>query len=521
MSTLVAEQPALEAAPRLPRAETLAASVIIMLMMTVAQRLIGFGRGVMFCRWLSAEELGQWDVAMAFLNLAAPLAVLGLPSSFGRYVEYFRARGQFHTFLRRTTLVAALAAVLATALVFVARTWFAQLIFGTGERADVVVWLAVCLAAIILHNFLTALFIAVRTYRIVTLLQFLQSLGFAVFSLALLVVFPLGARSVVIGFAVATGLSCLAAIGWLVRLTTAEADAAAPLAPRSFWAKLAPFAAWMWVTNLVGSLFELIDRYMIVHHGGMTASEAMSQVGNYHTSRIVPLLFVAVAGLLASLMTPHLAQDWEVGRRRSVVRRLNLTLKILSLSLLGASIFVLFSAPLLFGVAFQNKFQGGLAVLPCTLAYGAWFGTFAVAVNYLWCAERASLASLPLVFGLLLNIGLNLVLLPRYGLSGAVWATTIANLAALMLVYRFSSASGMRVDRGTWLISLAIGALCFGPWVALAVFAIIVRRALVGHRLFTRREKLELAASLAQGIRKLGDIRRRLGAAVTVAQSPR
>ena len=85
VSTLVAEQPALEAAPRLPRAETLAASVIIILMMTVAQRLIGFGRGVMFCRWLSAEELGQWDVAMAFLNLAAPLAVLGLPGSFGRY----------------------------------------------------------------------------------------------------------------------------------------------------------------------------------------------------------------------------------------------------------------------------------------------------------------------------------------------------------------------------------------------------------------------------------------------------
>ena len=61
----------------------------------------------MFCRWLEPEQLGQWDVAFGFLNLAAPLAVLGLPGSFGRYVEYFRQRGQFHVFLRRTTFVSA------------------------------------------------------------------------------------------------------------------------------------------------------------------------------------------------------------------------------------------------------------------------------------------------------------------------------------------------------------------------------------------------------------------------------
>jgi hypothetical protein len=90
-----------------PRAETLAASVVILLGMTVAQRLVGFGRGVIFCRWLPVEELGQWDAAFAFLNLAGPLVVLGLPGSFGRYVEHFRQRGQFHVFLRRTAVVTA------------------------------------------------------------------------------------------------------------------------------------------------------------------------------------------------------------------------------------------------------------------------------------------------------------------------------------------------------------------------------------------------------------------------------
>ena len=120
----------------------------------------------------------------------------------------------------------------------------------------------------------------------------------------------------------------------------------------------------MWITNLLANLFEVIDRYMIIHHSGMEATEALRQVGYYHSSRIVPLLFVAVAGLLGSMITPHLSHDWESGRRHAV-EHVDLTwLKLMAFCLMAASIVVLFFAPLLFRVAFQDKFQGGLVVLP-------------------------------------------------------------------------------------------------------------------------------------------------------------
>src|SRR5580704_8365613 len=106
MNAAVQEELAPQAAA-CPRGDTLAASVVLLLVMTAVQRLIGFGRGILFCRWLEPEQLGQWDVAFGFLNLAAPLAVMGLPGSFGRYVEYFRQRSQFHIFLRRTAAASA------------------------------------------------------------------------------------------------------------------------------------------------------------------------------------------------------------------------------------------------------------------------------------------------------------------------------------------------------------------------------------------------------------------------------
>jgi O-antigen/teichoic acid export membrane protein len=481
-----------------PRADTLAASVVVLLVMTVAQRLIGFGRGVLFCRWLEPEQLGQWDVAFGFLNLAASLAVLGLPGSFGRYVEHFRRRGHFHSFLRRTGLVNILMSLVAATIMIVERNWFSQLIFGTDDDGHIVVWIAVCLAVIILHNYLTALFIAVRRYRIVTVLQFVQSLGFAVTSLVLLAAWPAGAVSVVAGYAAATVLSSLGSITWLRELAAGETSAVEPVPHAEFWAKLVPFAVWMWITNLLANLFEVIDRYMIVHHSGMGTNEALRQVGFYHSSRIVPLLFVAVAGLLGSMITPHLSHDWELGRREAVVRRLNMVLKMLLMSTYTASVGVLFVAPVLFEVAFQNKFQGGLVVLPWTLAYCTWFGTIAVSQNYLWCAERPGLNTLALLGGLVLNIGFNLLLLPRFGLEGAVWATSLANLAALVLVYCFSRWHGMRVDVGTWILSLAPIAFCQGPWFSLGVLGAIAIATVSTDWILTRDEKRRVRESFTQ-----------------------
>jgi O-antigen/teichoic acid export membrane protein len=102
---------------------------MILIGVTLIQRSVGFGRGVLFCRWLSPDTLGQWEMTYSFLLLAAPLAVLGVPGSFGRYLEHFRQRGHLRTFLRRTTLWTTVCAVLAVATVIGCAPSFSYLLF--------------------------------------------------------------------------------------------------------------------------------------------------------------------------------------------------------------------------------------------------------------------------------------------------------------------------------------------------------------------------------------------------------
>ena len=65
------------------RTDTLTDSVLVLLALTAVQRLVGFLRAVLFCRWLDPQQLGLWDMAFSFLLLAAPLSAFAIPGWFG------------------------------------------------------------------------------------------------------------------------------------------------------------------------------------------------------------------------------------------------------------------------------------------------------------------------------------------------------------------------------------------------------------------------------------------------------
>ena len=187
---------------------------------------------------------------------------------------------------------------------------------------------------------------------------------------------------------------------------------------------------------------------MLVHCSGLDNAAALALVGHYHASRIMPLLFLSVADLLAGAVMPYLSHDWESGARERVSERLNMVLKVTSLVMLAGGVVVLWTAPLLFHLAFGDRYDEGLAVMPWTLTYCVWYSLLLVAQNYVWCAEKAKLAVLPLVGGLLVNIGIDLLLIPAWGLLGAVVATTIATGVALGAIYWINHRAGMQFDRG-------------------------------------------------------------------------
>ncbi len=446
---------------------------MILLVVNIVQRTVGFGRGVLFCRWLDAEALGHWEMAYGFLLLAAPLAVLGLPGSFGRYLVRYRDRGQLHVFLRRTTFWVSVLATSAIAFIFANRGSFAHLVFGDSRHVVLLMIVVGCLATVILHHFLEAVFAGLQLFRVVSAMQFCQSMVFAATALGLVAYWSATADSLVIGYAAGCLVASTSVIVWAVASGMFRDDERKAIdAPphREFWPPLMRFAIGVWVANLLCNLFGIIDRYMIVHCGAFDRETAMAQVGNYHTSAIVPLLMISVANLLVGAMTPHLSHDWELGDRQRVSQRVNRTLQLVSLVFLGAGVAVLLVSPWLFESAFESKYAAGLAVLPWTVASCGWFALLLIAQTYAWCAEKTRAASAPLVLGLVVNVALNLIWLPLWGLAGAVAATAVATLLTLYSQLAVNERYGMRLSPLTLFACCCPGLLIGGILISMTGF---------------------------------------------------
>ena len=483
--------------------DTLAASVTILLLANIVQRTIGFGRGILFCRWLSPDELGTWEMAYSFLLLAAPIVVLGLPGCFGRYLERFRQRGQLRTFLRRATVWTTGLTVAAFALMIAGAPLFSNVIFGTADDTTLVLLVALSLVAVILHHYLEALFAALRKYTIVSTMHFCQSMLFAIISLTLMWFWQFSAASIVIGYGAACLISAICILMLKGRAVAEEAVHVDPIAHSEFWPPLLRFAFWVWIINLFCHLFGIVDRYMLVHCSGLDSTAALALVGQYHASRIIPLLFLSVADLLAGAVMPYLSHDWEAGARDRVSDRLNFVLKLTSFVMLAGGVVVLWCAPILFQIAFEGRYNEGLSVMPWTIAYCIWYSLLLVAQNYVWCAEKTRLGVVPVVAGLLLNIAINLVLVPAWGLAGAVISTNIATAFALILMYWLNRRAGMHLDPGMIILSVAPLALCGGVWSGSAVLVLLVVLAAFSKRLITQDERTMMTAFAQPYIQRL------------------
>lgn len=424
----------------------------VMLVANVLQRLIGLLRNLGFCHFLSDAELGQWSLANSFFIIAAPIAVLGLPGSFGKFVEIYRRQGALGSYLRALTLASGFGLLALSAAMFLAPAYFAWIVFNDLTAVENIAWLISTLAAVTIFNFVNELMSALRQVRVVSAMQFINSLAFAFLGTLGL----LWAHSWSVLLPCYT-LACLLAIVpglWVLR--TAHADelrANAPLA--GMWARIVPFAITLWCMNLLSNLFDVCDRALLLH---LTPDALLGQalIGQYHCGRLIPNLLISVASLLSGILLPYLSADFEAGDQRRLGERLRQILQMVSLLFSFASLVALVASPLLFDWMLSGRYQDAQRILPLALLQCIWMSLFFLAQTYLFCIERGKQVTLMLLAGLVINALLNYPLIAWWGLAGSVAATTAASGIILALVLWRIRREGLPLG---WCTSFC----CFAP----------------------------------------------------------
>ncbi|MCA9150227.1 MAG: lipopolysaccharide biosynthesis protein [Planctomycetales bacterium] len=494
----------LEESQASPVGDSLGSAMLLMLLLTVAQRGTGFFRNMVVCRWLEPEELGAWNLAQSFLMLAAPLIVLGIPGAFKRYVAYYEQRNQLRRFLAITGSATILLAIIGVVAMLGLRRQVAWLAFGDETQTPLAVLSIGSLLTVIVFNFSTELLTAMRQVKRVSRIQFGNALIFTAVALVLVGIFGLDARGVVFGYAAACAVSAALAIRAVVTLVCQSPRASIVVEETPVWRKLLPFSAAVWLADLLTNCFSVADRLMIVHFADQSGHNSMAMIGQYHSSQIIGSLLVALTVMLGGVLLSYLSHDWESGHRARAEALVDSSLRQVAMALTTVAGVGLLLAPIMFDHFLSHKYADGLRILPLTMAYCIWFGLISVAQNYLWCRERGRFVSAALFGGLMLNIALNAWWLPVWGLDGAVAATAVANLLSLAIVLICCQILGMRYHPSTLVSVLLPALLCGGGAFALVGVALYGLAGWAGGWLLTADQQSALGGHWDRALRRLG-----------------
>ena len=397
---------------------------------------------VIVARVLGAEDLGRYALAFAMLALLGLLSLCGFRAALTRYVAMYLAdddpAGVRGTVRLCTTISVAASVVIAIAMLLTS-SQLASVFHDPGLVTGIQL-VALTLPAATLRDAALAATQGWRTQKAFTLIGWIYEPLARLVLTAIALAIGMGLTGAFLAILIAAWTSALAACWSLWRRMRRTPSASARFDTREIFS----FSMVSWATTLTSTGLIWADTLLLGH------LSTTDSVGIYTVATRLVTLAIFVMAPINAAVAPHFAHLFHVGNLRELGRVYTfVTTWILRLSLPAFVALLVFPEGLLsvFGEAFERG-----AEVTIVLAVGQFMnaatGPCGTLLNM---CGRVRLNLINNVVTLILNIGLNLILIPRMGMLGAAvaWSVslTLVNVARVVQVRRIVGA--VPIERAT------------------------------------------------------------------------
>jgi O-antigen/teichoic acid export membrane protein len=426
---------------------------------------LGFTIVVIATRSLGPSGAGLFFEGVAFLSISSHVLLLGADVGLVRSIGAHRSRGEIADV--RQTLVAALiptflVGVLAAAVAYVATPALAAILDRSGSGEALVRYLRVFVVALPFAAVYLACVAATRGFGTMLPAVVIDKIGKPLLQVILLfmtVSFGWGAIALAASWTIPIVIALGAALTWLVLAARHDPSDPATSAPRT--AREIFFAFWRFsLPRGIAATFQVLILWLDTLLIGILASAHAAGVYTASTRYVLLGTFVGVA--IAQAVAPQLASMFASGHRDraralfgtattwgiAATWPLFLTLAIYSRTVL-----------LVFGSRFEEG-AGVLAILSLAMLLASATGP----VDWvLLMGGKSGWNLLNTALALAVNIALNLVLIPRIGITGAAiaWAASIIVNSVVPLLEAWLLL-GMHPFNLGGLLAAAASVVCFG-----------------------------------------------------------
>jgi O-antigen/teichoic acid export membrane protein len=386
----------------------------------IAQAVAGFGGIFLLTRLLSPQEYGLYGLAFAVMVFFHTILFSWMEAAMARFYAKAEAGNTLNTQLKSAYLGLALLAALGAVIGGLAISFLP--IATTFKSA-----IGFALAAALLRAGLNLTLQARRAAREVSrysLIEFFHiSLGFSL-GMLLVVVTDLGAAGPFAGMAVAAGIALVFDLPQMLKRAKGGQFSIAELKVFALYGM--PISISLVLEYALSSA----DRFLIAGYLG-TASVGVYTAGYGLANRTLDIIFVW-AGMAAAPLTIAALEHGSLENARTMARKAFGFMALLTFP--AATGLALVAAPLaavMTGPAFRDQ---AASIIPWIALAGLMNGVMTYYLHEAFTlSKRTGMMAAVMAFPAVLNILLNMALLPRLGLQGAVIATVIAYFAGMVL----------------------------------------------------------------------------------------
>lgn len=378
----------------------------------MAQRGLAFLLLPIYTRYIDPVEYGLLELLTAFATVVFNLLMVGQPSAimkcFHRDCESDQDRARL---LPTSLLLEVPVLLLGAGLLALAAPKVGPLLTGDDRSSSLVLLVlangvfssvgALALASLRARERPTA-------FSLLTIIQFAMALSL---NIVLVVNYGMGVRGVLIGNLVSNVLA--------LPLVLAVARKGAELrVSRRLLAPLGKFGLLLVPVVLSGWIIDLSDRYLLRILTGDLAVVAVYGVG-YKLGRIIELVVVWPFQLAWPAVSFSISRRPD--HRQTYARTLTYLTAVLAYLVIGLSLLTRVSLQYIVG----DGYLGAYRVVPIIALAYAFNGVQYCVSPAIHVSGKTRYLTYVSVAAALVNIGLNFLLIPAYGMMGAAWATVV------------------------------------------------------------------------------------------------
>lgn len=359
---------------------------------------------------------GNFSLALTLLQASTMIFALGLPNALINYLGVNKIDDHFSQFLLKKGLkIVLLSAIIPSSIYFVLKATIATTVFHNLNLVDYIFVLALVLPFSIVHEFFLNFFVATKNFLKFNVFMFVLPNVFFLFLLLLFTISKENQYFTFIFYAISILTTVLIELFFVFKKhtkTTIEKIS-------SF--QILQFSSPMMLSSLMLFLLNWTAIFML---GAMVTEQ---ELGIYNLSYKLASLAMLVIISMNVVLAPKIAELYKTNNLKelhSVIKKATRLVIILTTPIV---LFLLFFSNFVLGVFGSNFVQGKTALI--IISVGVLLNVLTGNVDQIlnMTSHQKILKNIT-ILGFLLNVLLNLVLIPIYGINGAAIASLITNM---------------------------------------------------------------------------------------------